>query len=326
MRNSFLRLTASLLAMATLILGLTILIINDNNRIDVIRQEIVIPDLPAQFDGFTILQLTDLHSRRFGAEQADLAQVINALDFDLVAVTGDMQDHDGDVQPFFELLNAMIVKNPLLFVAGNAGAYDVNLFTGYITDEGKLMQSAGCRLMDRPFIVERDGSRLWFSELYYETRPEILRKSAEKQLSVLEDPESREFYKDQVAFQLEIESIFAGFQPDDTLIGITHHPVTQATLENPDRDMLPFDLVIAGHYHGGQIRLPIIGALYIPARFETRYGFFPDQRIVSGLYEGQGMQQYVSRGLGAGGPIPFLQFRLFNPPEINLLILRSADS
>jgi predicted MPP superfamily phosphohydrolase len=73
--------------------------------------------------------------------------------------------------------------------------------------------------------------------------------------------------------------------------------------------------------------LPLIGALYIPNGSSTLYTLFPKQEQVSGLfksnalYKGKRMQQYISRGLGASSSISFLNFRLFNSPEINLLIL-----
>ncbi len=83
----------------------------------------------------------------------------------------------------------------------------------------------------------------------------------------------------------------------------------------------PYDLVIAGHYHGGQIRLPGYGAFYIPDDSLPRQGLFPPQELASGLYVGNGIQQYVSRGLGASSRITFLKFRLFDTPEVNLIIL-----
>ena len=83
---------------------------------------------------------------------------------------------------------------------------------------------------------------------------------------------------------------------------------------------LDFDLVIAGHYHGGQVRVPFYGAPFIPVMTSSFYdGFFPDQNYVSGLAAGNSIQQYISRGLGASN----IPFRLFNTPEINLLTLKA---
>lgn len=325
MRISFRRLII-LLIFAALLITLVIYTVVDDSRFVIVRQDVTIPRLPQQFDGYTILQISDLHSQRFGAHEENLAAAINVLDYDLIAVTGDMQKHRvGDMQPFYDLLHAINHKDPILFTAGNAGPMDFDMATGYITEEGKKLQAVGCRLLDRPFVVERDGARIWFSELFDDNHRESWHVRFERKIPDTEMYDLQKYDMAHIAYKKTIDDIFAGISPDDTLIGITHYPVTQKVLDDPAHDgMKPFDLVLAGHYHGGQIRLPVLGAIYIPIPSEPRAGIFPDPRIVSGLYVGNGMQQYVSRGLGAGGPIPFLQFRFLDTPEINLITLHSA--
>jgi hypothetical protein len=73
---------------------------------------------------------------------------------------------------------------------------------------------------------------------------------------------------------------------------------------------LGFDLVLAGHAHGGQIRLPIVGALYAPEQ-----GWFP--LYTSGIYARGTTQMVVSRGLGRS----VFPFRLLNPPELVIVQL-----
>jgi uncharacterized protein len=323
MRRSLKVLNFPILLVAILA-GVTTYEIIDNNRFVVIRQEITIPDLPQQFDGYTILQISDLHSQRFDEKQIGLTSVINSLNYDMIAITGDMQDHYGDLDPLLELLQGIQHKDTVVFTAGNSGPADVDFSTGLIIDEGKILQSAGCRLLDRPFSIERDGARLWFAELLYNREPRELERlgalAGRKGKTI--DPEVSAALR--VAYRNEINGIFAGISPIEPLIGITHFPLPKSDLDDPNHaGMRPYDLVVAGHYHGGQIRIPLLGVFYVPNASEKMRGFFPDQRIVSGLYEGTGMQQYTSRGLGAGGPFPFLRFRLFNTPEINLLTLRA---
>jgi predicted MPP superfamily phosphohydrolase len=90
---------------------------------------------------------------------------------------------------------------------------------------------------------------------------------------------------------------------------------------------LDYDLILAGHYHGGQIRLPIIGALYIPSYTteNNNGGLFPDQNDVKGMTYFGTTPQYISAGLGSSNVIPLLNFRLFNTPEINLITLVGAN-
>lgn len=73
-----------------------------------------------------------------------------------------------------------------------------------------------------------------------------------------------------------------------------------------------FDLMLAGHNHGGQITLPLIGPVYSPSRFGVRYA--------GGCFEHKGMLMHVSRGTGAKDSL-----RLRCPPEISLLTLAQAD-
>lgn len=320
------RLFTIITSLILLVGGLVAYTIFDNNRFVVIHQSVTIPDLPSQFEGYTILQISDLHSKSFGKNQSELISKIKSLDYDLVAVTGDVQNHlNDDLQPFFDLVDSIDPRDGILLTSGNVDPHFVDFYIGQVTPEGKEMQSHGCRLLDYPVAVERDGARIWFSELFDDRRRENqwVRRRPAGPLDVHYDPaEAAALHQ---IYQAEIESIFKGITTRDTLIGITHYPVTQNVLDDPAHDgMLPFDLVLAGHYHGGQIRLPFIGAIYIPIPSQPRSGLFPDQRIVSGLYQGNGMQQYISRGMGAGGPVPLVMFRFLNTPEINLLTLHAG--
>lgn len=78
--------------------------------------------------------------------------------------------------------------------------------------------------------------------------------------------------------------------------------------------------MLAGHYHGGQWRIPFYGAIFVPDAFSDVY-LFPNQNEVKGLVTWGDTNQYVSAGLGANNRFKLWEFRLFNTPEINLLTL-----
>jgi len=64
----------------------------------------------------------------------------------------------------------------------------------------------------------------------------------------------------------------------------------------------------------------LCGAMFVPTK-NPKESFFPDKEIVSGLYNYENVSQYVSSGLGASKKIPFLGFRLFNTPQIDVIRL-----
>ena len=100
-------------------------------------------------------------------------------------------------------------------------------------------------------------------------------------------------------------------QPDGPVILLAHGPDFADTVVADPRGAL-VDLMLAGHSHGGQICLPIVGALTRPAGAKKYF---------EGLYRVGAMQVYVNRGIGTVG----LPFRLNCPPEISLFTLRPAD-
>lgn|GEM_PF-2333063 len=71
-----------------------------------------------------------------------------------------------------------------------------------------------------------------------------------------------------------------------------------------------------------EVRLEFLfyGAIFVPTK-NPKESFFPDREIVSGLYNYKNVSQYVSSGLGTSKKIPFLGFRLFNTPQIDVIRL-----
>lgn len=77
------------LVAVTLIVFVVSYNVYDNNRVAIVRQEVEIDGLPDSFEGFTILEITDLHGKRFGRNQKHLVDKINSYDYDMVAITGE---------------------------------------------------------------------------------------------------------------------------------------------------------------------------------------------------------------------------------------------
>ena len=112
MRKFFKRLA---LVILSVILIVVVYSIFDNNRIRVVEQQIVIDDLPEEFEGFKILQIADLHGKTFGKDQERLLKLMNSIDYDMIAICGDMMDrHTEDNEPFFDILNGLDNKENIV--------------------------------------------------------------------------------------------------------------------------------------------------------------------------------------------------------------------
>ena len=263
-----------------------------NNQIRLVQEEIVIHDLPEELEGFTILQLTDLHGKHFGENQEQLLAMINQIEYDVLAITGDMGDlnDDPDGQALKQLIVGLIGEGKVVYVEGNHGPFVKDRESGTVNEMGKWLESQGVDLLIEPLAIDYQGAKIWIAE---QTLP---------------------FYHP-IGFE--------GITEEDTLIGVMHYPMNESFYENQSKneDFPPYDLILAGHYHGGQWRIPGLGALFISD--VNGDNWFPSQERVSGLTEWSGYKQYVSRGLGASGSHSLLKQRWFNPPEINLLTLKS---
>jgi hypothetical protein len=307
----------------------------DNRHIIVVRQSVSIRNLPEAFEGFTILQISDLHGRYFGRRQVRLAARVNATEYDMLAITGDMADGyqtEPDYQPFFDLLDAIEDKEHIFYADGNTGPWGIETFEGgltdgTLTDDGEAMEARGVHNLTRPYTIQRGTSQIWIGEFWLIDHLTLFNVGfADQRLkeSALTTEEAARL-GDAKTYAQQLIKELAKIGPNDTLIGITHYPFAiDAVSEMPENEP-PYDLVLAGHYHGGQIRLPLLGAIYIPNGASETRGFFPAEDEVSGLKDWGPFQQYISRGLGASGSISWLNVRLFNTPEINLITLTNVE-
>ena len=115
---------------------------------------------------------------------------------------------------------------------------------------------------------------------------------------------------------------------EDVYIALTHVPPADEELEGAYAGSLRgrLHLVLCGHYQGGLVRLPFIGALFIPSQNLPLYGLLPGQNTYYGLTKKGSTYLYVSPGLGGNDglyPLPF--FRFFNPPMVSLISLTTSS-
>ncbi|WP_147422003.1 metallophosphoesterase [Salipaludibacillus neizhouensis] len=122
------------------------------------EETIYIEDLPADLQGFQILQIADLHEKTFGKGQEKLIQTINELEYDVAVFTGDMlnDENSDNYDPTYSLLDGMDNLNDALFVPGNTDPGGV--FTGptYSLDQHDFITGMSDRGVEQLDAVQND--------------------------------------------------------------------------------------------------------------------------------------------------------------------------
>ncbi|MFS0861475.1 metallophosphoesterase [Fredinandcohnia sp. 179-A 10B2 NHS] len=311
------------------IIAITVYTIWDNKRIKIVEQEIVIDNLPVELEGYTILQVSDLHEEVFGKSQARLIDKINSVPYDAIVFTGDMlvSKTSKNYSTFYNLLDGIENKEVAYFVPGNTDpqSYYVNKEGQFLkVDFIKEMEKRGVKLLESFQSVEIRNSKVHFVNFEISILNDSYIQSTNKKI------ESKSLsYTGHLEYYLQLYQKIKAIKYNkdmDVIIALNHYPIVDARIDSIAADsantLMNYDLIIAGHYHGGQIRLPFIGAVFVPEAWDENNGFFPPQDRVKGLWEYKNIKQYVSAGLGSSNARPYLNFRFLNTPEINVLTLK----
>jgi predicted MPP superfamily phosphohydrolase len=244
-----------------------------SRRLSLSEADVELSGLPEAFDGLRILVLTDLHAGPFvspGALALAIERVL-ALGPDLVLVGGDLLT--SRLREFDSHRAAFaLLRAPLgaFAVLGNHDHY-----AGPAEQVIERLESIGLRVLhNRSVAIERDGARLWIAGV-----------------------------DDVLVGRPDLEAALAGCTPP--LLLLSHNP--DVFFEAARRGVA---LTLAGHTHGGQIRVPGLPVLVRQSRF----------RLDEGRYHAGPAQLVVSRGMGAVG----LPWRVACPPEAVLLRLRAG--
>ncbi len=253
--------------------------------IETVHLDLYAPRLPEAFDGYRVIQVSDLHMRQMGRREKRLETLLRCLPpADLVAVTGDMVHTPAGIAPFLALAQAFQSQHGAYAVLGNSEHKNgVRPFALART----LAEHGITPLMNSHVLLSRGGSQIV--------------------LAGVDDPVND---KDDLAAALQNapEGLFT--------LALMHSPDSVA-----DAVTLGVDVVLSGHTHGGQIRLPWYGALYTHSLLGRRMsdGYYSRRRLrrAIGIRPGR-TQLYVTRGIGISG----LALRFLTRPELTVITLR----
>ena len=309
-----------------IVVFLLVYIFVDNNRIKIVHEEIVSENQSQDLDGFTILQVTDIHEKEFGKNQKRLINKINSINYDVIVFTGDMLNskRSNNYAPFYNLIEGINNKEHALFVPGNADPVPYYIKRGVIEKHNFIegMEERGVKFLETNYAIP-------FGETIVRIVDFESCIISENRIKAYRDSSVDGKYTPYIRKQMENydNNLVLDNNEEDLLIALNHYPVVDRRIEllqsDPYYNMREFDLLLAGHYHGGQFRIPFYGALFVPEAYYDRNGFFPPQDRVKGLWEYKGIKQYVSTGLGSSDTLPFMKFRMFNTPELNVITFTS---
>ena len=240
--------------------------------------------IPETFDGYRIAHVSDLHNTRFGVNNEELLGMLKATAPDMIAITGDLIDsRNTNLEAALSFVEQTMRIAPCYFVSGNheSRIQDYAMLKEKLAGLGVVVMEDVC--MD----LTRSGQRI--------------------RLMGVNDPAFDTGYLLGDS-QDVMENKLNGFSIEDSSFSIllSHRPELFDVYAEKN-----IDLILSGHAHGGQIRLPFIGAVIAPNQ-----GLFP--KYNQGKYTNGNSNMIVSGGLG-NSVVPF---RFNNPPELVLIELK----
>ena len=240
------------------------------------KEYVITTDITDSYDGFKIVHFSDLHYGRIITDQElkKISEEINLINPDIVAFTGDLIDDSIDIDNFndeklISFLSSIKAKYGKYAVRGN---HDYVVYADKIKN---LFADAGFTYLENSYDI-----------LYNESNDKIFIGGLDTSFYDKDDLDKTLAYQDEnISYK----------------IMLTHEPDISDEIVSKDNTI---NLILAGHSHNGQVRLPFIGALKTPEKAKKYYDNY---------YKIQNTNLYVSSGIG----VSKVDFRLFNRPSIN---------
>lgn len=274
-RRTFLKLSAGA-SVAAFLASYPVFI--ERNIVTINRYRVYLDDLPRSFNGFTIAHLTDLHLGTLVSESfiKGVVDRTNSLKPDMIACTGDYvhkRNTIEEIEKVWPILAQLKAKHGVYSVLGNHDHWAD-------TDRSLYwLKRSGQDVRHKSVLIEKEGDRLIVGG-------------------------AGDLWED----ELNIDAAFINSKSNDCRILLSHNP------DSIDQNFTTkISLTLCGHTHGGQVRLPFLGAPVLPVK---------NKLYSSGLISTDKTQLFISRGIGwAIYPIRFNCY-----PEIAILELQRTDN
>ncbi|EUJ30318.1 putative metallophosphoesterase ykuE [Listeria floridensis FSL S10-1187] len=264
-------------------------------KLGVTSYEIYSEKIPRGFDGERYVQLSDLHSAVFGESNYKLIEAVENINPAGIFITGDLIHGDEPHHVALALVRKLLRTAPIYYVSGNhewGSAFYPELF--------QSLEAAGVTILrNETIFLEKDQARIALAGVedpaFMLPRPASItfRYSREELEPVLSEA---------------INQAADGIPADVFTILLAHRPEFWPLYQEKRPD-----LVLSGHAHGGQVRLPFTEGLFSPGQ-----GLMP--KLTAGLHQAGSKKMIISRGLGNSS---ILVPRVLNNPEIVEVTLRA---
>lgn len=254
-----------------------------NITVGVTSYSVASAHLPEDFDGYKIVVISDLHNAQFGKENAMLIEKTKKAQPDIIVITGDLIDSNRtDIACAVQTVNQLTKISTCYFVTGNHEAW--------IKGQYEELESG---LLSNGVVILHD------------TVAQVVKGNGKIQLVGLDDPDfsNADSYALESAMGTKISNLPLS---DDYKILLSHRPELFNEYVKAN-----FNLVLSGHAHGGQFRIPFVGGMIAPNQ-----GLFP--KYDAGLFEDDNTKMIVSRGIGNS----IIPVRFNNRPEIVVVELK----
>lgn len=280
------RRTRRLIALALILAVIAPYLWWENTTLELTELSFSSERLPADFDGYRIVQVSDLHNCSFGKEQEKLLRLTKEADPDCIVITGDLVEN-ASTENAMDYVRGAAKIAPVYYVPGN---HEAKYLDAYRKLRNALSGAGVTLLENTQTLLRKGGSQIRLLGLLdpaFETGGKL--HGGVEQVSAALNRMTGS----------SVKPMGTGQSRDFTIL-LSHRPELMDLYEEQK-----IDLAFAGHTHGGLVRLPVIGAPY-----GLNQGFFP--QYTEGLCRKGNTAMVVSRGLGNN----FIGWRINNRPEL----------
>lgn len=259
-----------------------------NTALELNRYTVSSDRVPDAFDGYRIAHVSDLHNVEMGKDNEKLLKMLREAEPDMIAITGDLIDcRRTDMEVALQFTAATMEIAPCYYVTGNheARIAEYDELKERLTEQGVIVLE-GARI-----DLELNGEKIALFGVNDSGFP------------------TDSLYGDyETVMKWKLQAL-SGDGNEFTIL-LSHRPELFDCYVDSS-----MDLVLSGHAHGGQFRLPFVGGVLVPNQ-----GFFPEYD--AGLFTEGTTTMLVSRGIGNSA----FPFRFNNRPEVILVELeRDGD-